>query len=182
MVFSEDKYGDRVNFLNLYIGSFSGGYTLGAYHVSGSAESGATGYYITPGGAPSLEEGSNRRVPEGEYPMTTPGGTGEWRRPGLGGPAIKRGVKIHFGYSKPVKWTQACFVISSDYSKRDGDIIYNKEQSRNQLKQFDRVLGASKIYDYQLKGKNYTRIGATFPGQLHKTISVKTLKSTWQRK
>ena len=179
--FSEDTYGDRLDMLNVYVGNFDGGYTLGIYHLSGSSSPAATGYYITPGGAPSTEEGSGRRVPEGTYPMTTPNGKEGWRQPGLGGSVIKRGVKIHFGYPKPRKWTEACFVISSDYTNTSEGVMYNKVQSRNQLVAFDKLLGATNTYNYRLKGKEYDRIGATFKHNLQKTISVKTLRSKWQR-
>ena len=179
--FSEDTYGDRLDMLNVYVGNFDGGYTLGIYHLSGSSSPAATGYYITPGGTPSTEEGSGRRVPEGTYPMTTPNGSEGWRQPGLGGSVIKRGVKIHFGYPKPRKWTEACFVISSDYTNTSEGVMYNKVQSRNQLVAFDKLLGATNTYNYRLKGKGYDRIGATFKHNLQKTISVKTLRSKWQR-
>ena len=179
--FSEDTYGDRLDMLNVYVGNFDGGYTLGIYHLSGSSSPAATGYYITPGGTPSTEEDSGRRVPEGTYPMTTPNGSEGWRQPGLGGAVIKRGVKIHFGYPKPRKWTKACFVISSDYTNTSEGVMYNKVQSRNQLVAFDKLLGATNTYKYRLKGKGYDRIGATFKHNLQKTISVKTLRSKWQR-
>ena len=113
--------------------------------------------------------------------MTTPNGSEGWRQPGLGGSVINRGVKIHFGYPKPRKWTEACFVISSDYTNTSEGVMYNKVQSRNQLVAFDKLLGATNTYNYRLKGKKYDRIGATFKHNLQKTISVKTLRSKWQR-
>ena len=87
----------------------------------------------------------------------------------------------NLGYPKPRKWTEACFVISSDYTNTSEGVMYNKVQSRNQLVAFDKLLGATNTYKYRLKGKGYDRIGATFKHNLQKTISVKTLRSKWQR-
>ena len=178
--FKSEKYGKKVSFLNLYVDPSNDGYTLGIYHVEGSDAKGATGFYVTPGGDASNVVGSNRRVEEGIYPMTTPGNSGKWRQPGLGGEVIKRGIKIHFGSDNPRKWTDGCFVLFPDYEMRNGNIIINKAKSQEQLRAFDAVLGASRVYNYIYK--NGSRIGASFDKQLHRTISVLTLFKEWQRK
>ena len=178
--FKSEKYGKKVSFLNLYVDPSNDGYTLGIYHVEGSDAKGATGFYVTPGGDASNVVGSNRRVEEGIYPMTTPGNSGKWRQPGLGGEVIKRGIKIHFGSDNPRKWTDGCFVLFPDYEMRNGNIIINKAKSQEQLRAFDAVLGASRVYNYTYK--NGSRIGASFDKQLHRTISVLTLFKEWQRK
>lgn len=177
--FADNQYGERLDFLNIYTDDNKEGYTLGIYHLSGSSEKGATGFYVTPGGLPSTQVGSGRRIPEGVYPMTTPNGSEGWRQPGIGGIVESRGSKIHFGYPYPRKWTEACFIIASTYEMRNGKIFFNETDSRNQLRNFDTVLGASRIYEYSLKGKNYKRIGASFAHPLHRTISIKTIDLKW---
>ncbi len=159
--FSEGEYGKRVNVLNL---ENNDDYTLGIYHISG-AEEGGTGYTITPGGEASTEKGSNKRLPQDTYTLGQ--GYGMWKQPWVlsgetGGDVSNRGIKFHFGYTYPKDWTQGCFVLSSDYTPENGTIKFNQSESRQALRNFDRNLGATSIYNYNLQGKRYPLIGAKF--------------------
>jgi len=159
--FSEGEYGKRVNVLNL---ENNDDYTLGIYHISG-AEEGGTGYTITPGGDASTVKGSNKRLPQDIYTLGQ--GYGIWKQPWVlsgetSGEVRNRGIKFHFGYTYPKDWTQGCFVLSSDYTSENGTIKFNQSESRQALRNFDRNLGATSIYNYNLQGKRYPLIGAKF--------------------
>ncbi|MGB4293466.1 MAG: RHS repeat-associated core domain-containing protein, partial [Bacteroidales bacterium] len=162
--FSEGEYGKRVNVLNL---ENNDDYTLGIYHISG-AEKGGTDYTITPGGGTSTGKNSGKRLPPDSYILGQ--GDGIWQQPWVlsgvqSGDVSERGIKFHFGYGSGTKlfyWTKGCFVLSSDYSKVGNTIIYIESQSRQALRDFDRNLGAISIYNYNLKGRQYTLIGAKF--------------------
>lgn len=161
--FSEGEYGKRVNVLNL---ENNDNYTLSIYHISG-AEEGGTGYAVTPGGSASGEVNSNKRLPTDVYDLEASPNSGViWRQPWVvrgenTGSVRSRGVKFHFGYTEPRKWTKGCFVISSDYDIQYGVIKYTQEQSRQAVRDFDRHLGATEVYNYKDK-KKYTQIGAKF--------------------
>ncbi len=172
--------GNSLNLLNLFVGDDKN-YTLGIYHISGSSEIGSTGFYVAPGGKASIVEESKRRIPDGTYPMTTPEGWEQWRQPGIGGSVKDRGIRFHFGYPHPLNWTEGCFILSSDYSVVNNNIEYNKEESRSQVRAFDFALGASKVYDYRVKGKKYMRIGASFSNPINRIVHIKSLKQNWQK-
>ena len=166
--FSEGHYGKRVSLLNLDINEE---YTLGIYYISNSSV-GGIGYFVAPGGSASNVKNSNKRVLDGDYPMTTPIGAEKWRQPGLGGDVINRGIKFHFGKSNARKWSEGCFVISSDYELNNNSILYNRETSIRALISFDNILGASKTYEYTYDGKK--RTGAEFPNKLDYRVVVKS--------
>jgi len=160
--FSEGEYGKRVNILNL---ENNEDYTLGIYHISG-AENGGTGYTITPGGEASTGKGSNKRLPPDTYTLEQGGGI--WHQPWVtegetSGDVRSRGIKFHFGYGDPTKWTKGCFVISSNYTPKNGSILFEESESRQALINFDRNLGATDINtNKKVEGKRYTLIGAKF--------------------
>ncbi len=160
--FSEGEYGKRVNILNL---ENNDDYTLGIYHISG-AENGGTGYTITPGGEASTGKGSNKRLPPDTYTLEQGGGI--WHQPWVtegetSGDVRSRGIKFHFGYGDPTKWTKGCFVISSNYTPKNGSILFEESESRQALINFDRNLGATDINtNKKVEGKRYTLIGAKF--------------------
>lgn len=135
------------------------------YHISG-AEEGGTGYYVTPGGEPSVKNNSGKRIPEGEYPILAPEDSGVlWRQPKIGGPVSIRGIRIHYGYPNPITWTKGCFVISNKYYLVDNTIRYKKEESINAVKNFNKLLGATNpSYKYKKPGgkKGETRFGASY--------------------
>ena len=161
--FSEGEYGKRINMLNL---ENNDNYTLSIYHISG-AEVGGTGYAVTPGGSASVEVNSNKRLPADVYDLEASPNSGViWRQPWVVkgeniGSVVNRGIKFHFGYTEPRKWTDGCFVISSDYDIQNGVIKYTQEQSRQAVRDFDRHLGATEVYNYKDK-KKYMQIGAKF--------------------
>ena len=160
-VFSDGKYGERVNCLNLEIGAEKSKPTIGIYHVSG-----------TDGAATGFKTGSKARIEEGIYPITTPTGFEKWRQPGVGGPVINRGVRFHFGSNNPMSWTEGCFVLFADYSINNDEIRINMKESIKSLEQFDNALGASSTYKYPYH--NYNRLGARFPHKINKILILKT--------
>ena len=170
-VFSDGKYGERVNCLNLEIGAEKSKPTIGIYHVSGT-DGAATGFYTIPGGEASNKTGSKARIEEGIYPITTPTGFEKWRQPGVGGPVINRGVRFHFGSNNPMSWTEGCFVLFADYSINNDEIRINMKESIKSLEQFDNALGASSTYKYPYH--NYNRLGARFPHKINKILILKT--------
>jgi hypothetical protein len=159
--FSQGDYGKRIDMLNL---ENNENYTLGVYHISGAKE-GGTGFAVTPGGAPSTQVNSYKRLPPDFYTLGQ--GYNKWRQPMVmrgeeNGDVSGRYVKFHLGYSYPISWTKGCFVISSDYVKEGNTIKYNQKESRQALREFDRNLGARRIYNFKKKGVGYTLIGADF--------------------
>nr|WP_305067218.1 RHS repeat-associated core domain-containing protein [Mangrovivirga halotolerans] len=149
--FSEGEYGERVNMLNL---ENTDKYTLGVYHISGvKFKEGRVGYFVTPGGSASTKVGSNKRLPADIYQLQeSPAGT-QWQQVWVtngnaNGDVSARGIKIHFAGNTPSNWTQGCFVISSSYTKKGGNIRYDFEQSRVALMLLDFHLGANSIYIY----------------------------------
>ncbi len=143
--FSEGEWGERVDALNLESNSE---YTLGVYHVSGTDAKG-TGYYVTPGGMPSCEEGSGARIPEGQYPIFAANGR-KWKKPGVGGRVFYRYIRFHHEVSKnhnPRISTQGCFVLAYDYKKtKSGHIIYDREDSKAASRNFDELLGSERHF------------------------------------
>ena len=170
--FNTKNKGD-VTFLNLDIPNEKSESTLGIYHIHGSDEIGGTGFFVAPGGMASSQKDSDARVPDGVYPMTTPDyNFGRWRLPGLGGEVLNRGIRIHFGGSDPRKWTKGCFVISSGYEIKDGNIRYNPSESRSQVIRFNKILGASKVEYYSDSKRNYKPIRAFYKNPLQNTVFV----------
>ena len=169
-VFSEGEYGNRVDMLNLQIGKNKTDYTLGIYHVSGSDSEG-TGFYVAPGGYPSAENGSNRRIPDGEYPIVAPSAWAQWRKPGVGGTVATRGIRFHTGWGNAMDWTKGCFILSSDYNL-NGYIEYNKSESIKASQNFDRLLGATSFFNYTYNGKS--RTGATFSNPITHILILKS--------
>ena len=170
--FNTKNKGD-VTFLNLDIPNEKSESTLGIYHIHGSDEIGGTGFFVAPGGMASSQIDSRARVPDGDYPMTTPDyNVGRWRLPGLGGKVLKRGIRIHFGGSDPRKWTKGCFVISSGYEIKDGNIRYNPSESRSQVIRFNKILGASKVEYYSVPERKYKPIRAFYKNPLQNTVFV----------
>ena len=53
--------------------------------------------------------------------------------------------------------------------------------SRSQVRAFDFALGASKVYNYRVKGKKSMRIGASFSNPINRIVHIKTLKQNWQK-
>ena len=150
-------------------------YALGVYHIHGSDEKGATGYFVAPGGKPSSKKGSNSRVPDGAYPMTTPNYySGRWRLPGLGGIVAARGIRIHFGSKIARRWSTGCFIISSDYEKRDNHIYFDGNASRRQVILFNKILGASEISYYKDPNRKYMPLRAKYKKPLTNTVFVGT--------
>ena len=132
-LFSEGEYGERAIFLNLEnTGEGEDGYVLGVYHVSGAKE-GGTGFYVTPGGKASNEERSGRRINEGTYPIIAPYETAEWRYPGVGGKAVERGSRFHYGGSNPRPWSKGCFILFPNYKIEGGRLSVDLELSKAQL-------------------------------------------------
>ena len=114
-VFSAGEYGERVCILYLdrdYNPDGEGCITLSAYHVSG-AEKGCTGFMASPAGETSLESGSNKSMPEGDYALKFFSGK-KWKQPGIdwGGSNLQgddRFIRFHPG--KNASWTQGCYVF-----------------------------------------------------------------------
>ena len=171
--FSEGKYGERVNCLNLE-DTGDEGYTLGVYHVSGAKE-GGTGFYITPGGGASNAENSGRRIVDGSYPLVTPFEGAKWQYPGVGGNAIKRGSRFHYSGSKnPRSWTTGCFVLFPSYSlTKNGKIQMDPNLSMVSAINFAHLLGGVGIVNSAYKG----RMGVLdFPFGIQDNL---ILKSIW---
>lgn len=170
--FSKGKYGERVNMLNLDITS---DYTLGIYHISGE-QNGGTGFFVTPGGTPSIKNGSGARIPEGDYPILAPNG-GRWEQPQVGGSVAQRGIRFHYGYLTPRDWTEGCFVLSSDYSVNNGKIQFTKQNSMDAVQNFDYALGGGKFYRYSFtnsRGKIKTRYGSKFKNNIKHKLYLKS--------
>ena len=170
--FSEGEYGNRVCMLNLVIkGKSDGDYALGVYNVSGQN---VNGFYVTPGGDPSVALHSNKRIPEGVYQMCAPFENAQWRQPGLSDKEIaSRGIRFHYGRSRQA--SKGCFILSSDYKiNNDNSISFDETASKNAVKEFDMALGATKIFPY-VTSKGNTRIGAEFPKGIKHKLVLKTL-------
>ena len=144
-------------------------YTLGLYHVSGKKD--AIGFYITPGGDASEVVGSNKRIPEGVYPMTTAEGTEQWRGPGIGGSVLSRGIRFHPG--KGVGSTLGCHVLYSNYTMTEGLPNFSYEVSVNSSMKFYKALGDVEFYNYK-SSKGRTRIGTKYKRRLQHQIILKS--------
>lgn len=75
-----------------------------------------------------------------------------------------REIRFHYGYPFPRKWTEGCFVLSSDYSNNGKQIQFSKQKSINAVQEFDYALGGGRLYNYSFNrnGKVKTRKGAKF--------------------
>ena len=144
--FSDGEYGERVNTLNL---ESTAKYTLGVYHISGEAETeGGTGFYVTPGGAPSKKAGSNKRLPDGEYQLNESPSTTKWVMPWVvskdDSKIASRGVKFHPAYSSsPHKWTKACYVVFSNYQLNKCLPSITTDESINAAYNFRQYIGGT---------------------------------------
>lgn len=138
--FSEGKYGERVTCLNLE-NTGEGGYTLGAYHVSG-ARKGGTGFYVTPGGDASNNEASGRRIRDGVYPILIPYKSAKWLFPSVGGSVGNRGIRFHWGDGAAKDWTDGCFVLFTNYKLDQArNILITENNSKIAAVNFARLLG-----------------------------------------
>lgn len=164
-LFSEGEYGERAIFLNLEnTGEGEDGYVLGVYHVSGAKE-GGTGFYVTPGGKASNEEKSGRRISEGTYPIIAPYETAEWRYPGVGGKAVERGSRFHYGGSNPRPWSKGCFILFPNYKIEGGRLSVDLELSKVAAINFAHLMGGVGAINYQFtdkKGNVKNRIGVSW--------------------
>ncbi len=162
-VFSAGEYGKRVCILYLdsdYNPDEKGSITLSAYHVSG-AEEGCTGFMASPAGETSLESGSNKSMPEGEYALKFFSGK-KWKQPGIdwGGSNLQgddRFIRFHYGYS--AKWTEGCYVFL------DRNAGWNRLLSPSASKSFDLQMGATGFYTYEYP-KGHIRTGASFKTEI----------------
>ena len=172
-VFSEGNYGERVDFLNIE-NTGDGGYVLGIYHVSG-AKDGGTGFYVTPGGDPSNTRDSGKRINESIYPIEAPFENARWFFPGVGGDAISRGIRFHWGEGNAKDWTTGCFVLFSNYILNNGNISIIENDSKAAAVNFAHLLGGVGTATSKYKD----RIGVvSFPyGVKDKLI----IKSVWKK-
>lgn len=159
--FSEGEYGNRVDCINLEVGEGKESTTIGIYYVSGSGE-GGVGFYVAPGGEASAEAGSNRRIPDGEYPIVAPTAGAQWQKPGVGGNVANRGIRFHYGKGDARSWTKGCFVISTDYKVSNEKIRYKEQESIDASNHFDKLLGAIRTFQYTPKGATNPRHGSEF--------------------
>ena len=159
--FSEGEYGNRVDCINLEVGEEKESTTIGIYYVSGSGE-GGVGFYVAPGGEASAEAGSNRRIPDGEYPIVAPTAGAQWQKPGVGGNVANRGIRFHYGKGDARSWTQGCFVISTDYKVSNERVRYKEQESIDASNHFDKLLGAIRTFQYTPKGAKNLRHGSEF--------------------
>jgi hypothetical protein len=166
VIFSEGEYMNRVLLLNLEI---SDKFTLGLYYVSGSKD--AVGFFIAPGGDASKIVGSGKRIPDGTYPITTPGGWEEWRVPGVGGDVIERGIRFHPGTN--VGSTSGCFILSSGYKIQEGKPSFDFVDSKNSSKRFYEALGEVKSYNY-ISPKGKQRTGTKYKSALSHKVTLKS--------
>ena len=166
--FTNGNYEERVNALNLEIND---NYTLGIYHISGTGNEG-TGFYVAPGGTPSIKEYSGKRIPDGDYPILAPNG-GQWQQPQVGGSVRNRGIRFHYGAPNPRKWTQGCFVLSSDYSLSNGGIRFHMNESQTAVQNFDYCLGGGAFYQYKTRD-NKLRYGSKFHQPIKHKLYLKS--------
>jgi len=164
--FSEGEYGKRILMLNI---ENNDDYILGVYHISGTDAEGATGYYLNPGGEPSVKDKSKKRLPPDVYDLAPSPQSALWVQPWIVkgakvGDVSSRGVKIHYGTS--VVWTEGCFVISTDYYIYKSSIKFNLNISISTLEKFDKLLGAKRVawhtYINPITKKIKKRLGAEF--------------------
>jgi len=144
--YSEGEYGKRVMALTLPEDTKD---NFGIYLVSGAKlESGAYGYFVTPGGSRSNVNRSGKTILSGAYFLTDAPYATKWKTlqiVGDGGNDINvepRGIMIHhMGYltsknnewHSPVLggWTEGCFILSSDYRISTGHVEYHYRESIN---------------------------------------------------
>ena len=168
-IFSEGKYAERVNCLNLE-NTGDDGYALGVYHISGAKE-GGTGYFVTPGGKSDNAKGSGKRIQEGIYPILSPTEGARWLFPGVGGVVTERGIRFHWGDGNPKNWTEGCFVLFSSYTFNDGNINIGLDNSQTSAITFSYLLGGVGIAKSKYKG----RIGVlSFPYGIQDKLILKS--------
>ena len=174
--FSEGEYGERINMLNLEnTGEREDGYVLGVYHVSGAKE-GGTGFYVTPGGNASNDENSGRRIIEGTYPIVAPFEKARWLFPGVGGEAIVRGCRFHWGDGIAKDWTDGCFILFSNYTlDRAKNICITETNSKNAAINYAHLLGGVGTASSTYKGRTGVLV---FPYGIQDKL---VLKSIWKR-
>jgi hypothetical protein len=181
--FTEGEYGKRMNILNL---ENTDDHTLGIYHISGQDGEGSVGFVVTPGGEPSTKVNSNKRLPDDTYTIKGTGNGSDhssylWVQPLISsgkasGYVGSRGVKVHPAPSKNIEtvvkqWTLGCYVVSTDYSIVNGQVVFNSKLSMEASKKINTFLGAT---------KNYTAVGKKKrPGSDFKNgISFKLIQKT----
>jgi len=137
--FAEGDYGNRINYLRV---DESDNETFGIYHLSGTE---TVGYVVEPPGPETATSGTNKRIPNDAYDLSTNDNNTKWR----GAPIIyndqvsaNRGVKIHYGTDR--SWSEACLVVSSSYSlDQNGQVKFNIGQSQSASWGINQYLGAS---------------------------------------
>ena len=129
----------------------------------------------------SVVNNSNKRIPEGVYPMVAPEDNAKWRQPKIGGKVSHRGVRIHYGGKNAVTWTKGWFVISTNYEPKYNGIAYTIEESKKTVENFNRLLGASTLsYEYEYEyidsetGRIKNRLGAKYDKSIEHTFILKT--------
>lgn len=75
-----------------------------------------------------------------------------------------RGVKVHSAPSKAAQtraaqWTEGCYVVSTSYSRQNGDIYFNSKESIQTSKQINTFLGSTKHHS---ETGNRNRPGSDF--------------------
>jgi hypothetical protein len=63
-----------------------------------------------------------------------------------------RGVKVHPAPSKAAQtraaqWTEGCYVVSTSYSRQNGDVFYNSKESIQTSRQINTFLGGTKHHN-----------------------------------
>ena len=176
--FNNNGEGKNVNMLNI---ETTDSYNMGVYHISGSTESGGTGYYVTPGGEASNKLNSNARIEDGVYPLLSPTEGAQWKQFGVGGGVSKRGIRIHYGMGEGMnlmRWTKGCFLLSSDYNYHLNMPSYSGTESKATVKAFDMILGvpASSYGAYQAKTGTgiSTRYGIIESYSLRHTLTLQS--------
>ena len=173
--FSEGEYGKRINMLNLEnTGEREDGYVLGVYHVSGAKE-GGTGFYVTPGGNASNDQYSGRRIIEGTYPIVAPFEKARWLFPGVGGEAIVRGCRFHWGDGIAKDWTDGCFILFYNYTlDRAKNICITETNSKIAAINYAHLLGGVGTASSTYKGRTGV---LEFPYGIQDKL---VLKSIWK--
>ena len=104
--------------------------------------------------------------------LISPNSGAQWQQPGVGGSVANRGVRFHYGAPYPRKWTEGCFVLSSDYTKSNNTVLYNMTESQNAVQNFDRALGGSPFYPYKTRNGK-ARYGSSFSNGINKNLILK---------
>jgi hypothetical protein len=111
----------------------------------------------SPAGETSLENGSNKSMPERDYALKFYDGT-KWHQPGIDWEGTKlqgKDRQIRFHPGKNAAWTQGCYVFLDENAGWD----YGKSEAAS--RSFDKQMGAEDVIYF--KGpKGDDRIGAVF--------------------